>query len=179
MRSKLVAMTATFTALSIASAYATSSIPNVSLMDLVVFTAGWVLGCKLGALVGALSWAVYGSINPYGFNPIIWAATMMAETLYGLAGGVARRMISGRSLRVKDALMLGCLGFMITFVYDLATNAVYALVFDVPLLLALAFGAPFAVLHEGGNFIIFSSVAPPLLRALSKVAEVSGGSRVA
>ncbi len=169
MKGARVALTAMFTALSTASAYATSTLPNVSLMDVVVFIAGWTLGARGGALVGALSWCIYGLINPYGFNPAVWMATITMEPFYGVAGGFARKVLELEDgVKLKHLLFLGAIGFIITFIYDVATNVIYAYAFNVPLLIALALGAPFALLHEGSNLILFTSIAPPAMKAIDK-----------
>lgn len=173
--SKKLVGVAMMTALATALAYATVSLPNVTLMDVVVFVAGWTMGARAGAAVGCLSWVVYGVLNPYGFNPIVWLATMTCEALYGLAGGLVRRALPPHlHVGLREALMLGGLGFLATFTYDLATNLAYALVFNVPLLLALAMGVPFALIHELSNLVIFTSAAPPMAKALYKVSPPAG-----
>ncbi|MEM4700177.1 MAG: hypothetical protein QXT74_04410 [Candidatus Nezhaarchaeales archaeon] len=179
MRSRKVAGVAVMTALATASAYATAAIPNVTLMDVVVFVSGWILGAAGGATVGCLSWVVYGLLNPYGFNLVVWVATTSCEALYGLAGGLARRLAPHPLGRSADgAAMLGALGFACTFTYDVITNAAFALAFNVPLLTALALGAPFALVHEVSNFLLFALVAPPALRAVGSLTlprPLSGG----
>lgn len=156
------------TALATASAYATAAIPNVTLMDVAVFISGWALGAAAGATVGCLSWVVYGLLNPYGFNLLVWVATTTCEALYGLAGGLARRAVPLQEAKVAAAL-LGALGFMTTFAYDVGTNAAFALAFNVPFLTALALGAPFAVVHEVSNLLLFAFVATPALRAVGSL----------
>jgi len=167
MSSKRVAPTALMTALATASAYATAAIPNVTLMDVVVFVAGWTMGAAAGATVGCLSWLVYGVFNPYGFNPLVWASTTVCEALYGLAGGLTRRLLSPIShVGLRGAVLLGSLGFLATFTYDLFTNLAFAVAFNVPWLLAIALGAPFALAHEVSNLAIFTLAAPPVARAV-------------
>ncbi len=61
IRASLIAV---LVALSVSSNYAMVWIPNVKLMDLLVFIGGFISGTLDGALVGALSWVVYGFLNP-------------------------------------------------------------------------------------------------------------------
>lgn len=163
-------MIAMFTSTATALAYATTLIPNVTLMDVTVFITGLTLGIRGGALVGALSWTVYGILNPYGFNPAIWLATTASETIYGIAGGLARKTLAlNDRLHVERITLLAAIGFITTFIYDLATNMAFAYVFQVPLILALAMGVPFALIHELSNMIIFASMVPPVARSLNNL----------
>jgi len=82
-----VSLIAILVALSVSSNYALVWIPNVKFMDLLVFVAGLIAGPLDGAIVGALSWIVYGFLNPYGWVPTILIATALAETIYGILGG--------------------------------------------------------------------------------------------
>ena len=126
-----------------------------------------------------LSWLIYGVLNPYGFNPVVWASTVVCEAIYGLAGGLAKRTLSPVDrVRLKEALLLGGLGFLATFAYDVATNIAYAVAFNVPWLLALILGAPFAIVHELSNLIFFTCVAPPVAKAVAKLSPpMEGGGR--
>ncbi|MCX8204700.1 MAG: hypothetical protein N3H31_03525 [Candidatus Nezhaarchaeota archaeon] len=173
MESRRVASIAMMTALATALAYATAWLPNVTLMDVVVFIAGWTMGIPAGATVGCLSWLIYGTLNPYGFNPIVWISTTTCEALYGIAGGLARKIVSiegcGGAAR-ETMIVLGGLGLMTTFAYDLATNLAFSIAFNVPFPIALAMGAPFAVVHELSNFVLFASAAPIVLRTLNTLA---------
>lgn len=165
---------AMMTALATALAYSTVALPNVSLMDVVVFVAGWTMGAGAGAAVGCLSWVVYGVLNPYGFNPVVWIATMTSEALYGLAGGLVKKVLPPHHIKLREALLLGGLGFLSTFTYDILTNLAFAFVFNIPLLIALAMGIPFALVHELSNLVIFTSAAPPMVKAFHKVSPLMG-----
>ncbi len=89
MRTSLIAA---LVALSVSSNYALIWIPNVKLMDLLVFVAGFISGPFDGAIVGALSWIVYGFLNPRGWILTILVATTVAEAVYGIAGGFLRKI---------------------------------------------------------------------------------------
>jgi len=153
----------------IATNYLLIGVVNVKLMDLIVFAAGFLLGAGAGAGVGALIWLVYGTLNPYGFSLPVLGATVLGETLYGLAGGALRGRL-GRVGWGPDA-RLAVVGFLLTFVYDLETNVVSALTAGVPLAVALVGGVPFAVAHEASNAVFFCFGFPPLASSLEKVLE--------
>ena len=159
-------MIATMTATCLATNYALIGIPNVKLMDFLVFASGFLFGARAGALVGVLTWSIYGLLNPYGFNLPIYVATATSETIYGLAGGLLRRSgaLSSRDGLPWSVYKMGALGFSLTAIYDLLTNLAFALSFGVPILLALATGAFLALVHELTNAAIFAACAPVLMR---------------
>jgi len=83
-----IAMVALLSAAAIASNYMLIGVANVKFMDLIVFTAGFIMGPTMGAATGVMVWLVYGTINPFGFSLPILAATMIGEAIYGVAGGL-------------------------------------------------------------------------------------------
>jgi uncharacterized membrane protein len=153
-------------ALSVATNYAMAGLANVTIMDFIVFVGGLLFGPLVGALTGMFSWLIYGAINPYGFVPQIWIATMCSETVYGLMGGfVGRKLVSAlhEGQLFQLSLFLGVIGFISTLIYDLATNAVFALVYGIPILAAVVSGTPFALLHELSNVAIFVLGCVPVM----------------
>ena len=61
-----VAAVSMFTALAIATDYAMLPLANVKLMDSIVFVSALAFGVSVGASVAALTWLVYGTVNPLG-----------------------------------------------------------------------------------------------------------------
>jgi uncharacterized membrane protein len=172
MNTVKIALIATFCALSIGTDYALVGVPNVKLMDLIVFLGGFLFGSVVGSSIGIVSWLIYGSINPYGFEPRIWVATMLVESVYGITGGLLRKALGSTSLsseRLRLSILFATMGFLPTVLYDLITNIVYASVYNSPVIVAIFFGAPFAVLHEGANFLIFGVCSVPTIVALRKL----------
>jgi len=166
------AITATLTALCLAGNYASISLLNFKLMDVIVFIAGLCFGAPVGMTVGALCWVIYGTLNPYGFALPVWIATIAGESIYGLAGGLIGRATlrggSGKPLPGKAEMALWAA--LLTLVYDLFTNIVFAYTFGVPLIAAIATGwliPPwFGVIHTVSNMILFSVGAAPVARAV-------------
>ncbi len=167
-----VSTVATLTALCIGTNYVLVGIHQVKVMDFVVFVGGFCLGPLVGASIGILSWLVYGTINPYGFVPQVWLATMFSEAIYGLVGGFLGAKFAPanfKGARLKLSIFFGTIGFILTFFYDLATNVVYASVFDLPIIVAIFFGAPFTILHQVSNAAIFGMSSIPAITVLEKL----------
>ena len=164
-------------ALCVATNYALVGVPNVKVMDFIVFISGFCFGPFTGILTGILGWAVYGAINPYGFILQVWLATMFSESIYGLLGGLLGKTLASTNFngeRIKLSVFFGTMGFIPTLIYDMVTNFVYASAFGIPVIVAIVFGAPFAILHEVSNAAIFGVISMPVIVALEKL---SGGKR--
>jgi len=177
MNSFKIAIIATLVALSIATNYVLIGVSNIKLMDFIVFVGGFCFGSIIGASIGVLSWLIYGLINPYGFVPQIWLATMLTESIYGIVGGFLGKSLASTNFdgqRLKLSVFFATVGFLPTVLYDLITNVVYASSFNVPLVAAIFVGAPFTVLHEVANAAIFGVCSVPMITALQKLC---GGGR--
>lgn len=167
-----VTVVATLVALCVATNYALIGVHQVKAMDFIVFVGGFCYGPLVGVLTGLLSWTVYGVINPFGFVPQIWFATMIMESIYGLVGGFLGRNFvktSFREQRLELGAFFSIMGFTLTLVYDLVVSSVYASVFNVPLLIAIVVGTPFHVVHELSNATIFGIASIPFLSVIRKL----------
>jgi uncharacterized membrane protein len=170
-----VSIIATLVSLCVATNYALVSVPNLKAMDFIVFVGGFCFGPFVGAFIGILSWAVYGVINPHGFVPQVWLATMFSETIYGLLGGLLGKNLALTNFndeRFELCVFFGTMGFILTLFYDLITNVVYASTFGIPIIAAIVFGAPFTIFHQVSNAAIFGAVSIPVIARLKKL---SGG----
>jgi hypothetical protein len=146
-------------ALIIGSNYALFALPNVKLMDMLVFLAGFWLGPVYGAAAGALSWLGYGTVNPLGFNLITLATVVPMEMLYGVLGGLLRKRAAPNPLDMAWSFGLVALGT--TLLYDLVTNAVTGAIWYNSVVVGIVAGIfPFSVLHVLSNLLLFSVVAP-------------------
>jgi len=178
MNVRRVSIVAIFVALCVATNYALVGVPNIKVMDFIVFIGGFCFGPFIGALIGVLSWAVYGIINPYGFVLQVWLATMFSESIYGLLGGLLGKKFALASYdgnRLELSIFFGTMGFIPTLIYDLVTNFVYALAFGIPVFVAILTGTPFTILHEVSNVAIFGVSTVPVVTVLEKLL---GGERV-
>jgi len=169
--SKKASIIAVTVAACLGSNYALIGVANLKVMDLLVFVSGFVFGPMIGASVGILVWTVYGLLNPYGFVPQIWIATMLSESIYGVAGGLLGKSLSAVRLpsnRAGLSILFGATGFLLTLTYDLVTNIAFALTFNVPIIVALIAGIPFAIIHEASNTVLFGICSIPLITVLER-----------
>jgi len=170
MNTTQVATIAILVALSIGTNYALVSVFNVKLMDFITFVGGFLFGPFVGAFVGIFSWSIYGVLNPYGFVPQIWVATMISEAIYGVAGGLLHKAnVNFSSKSFGHMVFVGNLGFLLTLIYDLLTNIAYAHVLGQDILVAIIIGAPFTLTHEISNALLFGMCFMPLMSALKVV----------
>jgi len=172
MNTTKVAIIISFVALSIATNYALVGLPNLKVMDFIVFIGGFCFGPVVGSSIAILTWAVYGVINPYGFVLPVWLATIFSESIYGVVGGLLGKNLASINLEdqhLRSGVLFGSLGFILTLIYDLITNIVYALTFGLPILVSIILGVPFTALHELSNTAIFSVGSVPLIRAVRKI----------
>jgi uncharacterized membrane protein len=162
------------TAVCIASNYALVGLPNVKIMDITVFASGYVFGSLVGAIIGALSWVIYGFINPFGFNLPIWLATIVSEALFGLIGGWISSVRKNKPVNevFKFNFEMALWGFTLTIVYDLFTNIMFAYSFGISLTYALVSGwliPPwFSIMHELSNTVLFFIAVYPLIKAIER-----------
>lgn len=176
MNSKKLAMIAILTAASVSSNYAMIHLFNIKLMDLIVFVGGFCFGPLAGASIGIASWAVYGSLNPLGFSFPIWASAMASETIYGLAGGIARRAFNFNTSsplenhRLGNCFFFAALGMLLTFAYDTITNIVFGYVSGWSVLIAVVVGfVPFGLVHVISNAFFFGLGCVPAIKAMLKI----------
>lgn len=176
MDSRRIAIVATLAALSIITNYAMISLPNVKLMDIIVFVSGFCFGPVVGILCGIIPWAVYGALNPQGFLFHIWLATMFSETIYGIAGAVVRRFADPSELKeakhswIRGGVFFGVLSIFLTFTYDLITNVAWGYVVSSNVMYAVIIGfATFGIPHIISNAFFFGVGCVPAITALLKV----------
>jgi hypothetical protein len=176
MNSRKIALIAVLAALSIGTNYALLPFFNVKFMDFIVFVGGFCFGPVAGGLIGVISWAIYGSLNPLGFSFPVWLSTMFAEAIFGVAGGLAARfLVLPKNSRVgKDRIgvfvFFGVLSVFLTFIYDFITNAAYAYAYGMNLIVAIVVGfVPFGIIHLLSNAVFFSLGCVPTINTILKV----------
>ncbi len=171
-----VAIVAVFTALALATNYALIGIPNVKLMDMLVFIGALFFGLRVGLGIALSIWPVYGFVNPYGVDSFLMLSFLMVgECFYALAGSAMRKSFVAQDLvQIKSELRLqsiafGLVGLVATFAYDLLTNfgswifRTGSLYQD--FIYGNIIGAPFSLAHELSNVIFFAAVAPAVVVA--------------
>ena len=171
-----VAIVATFSAMIVGSDFALASVPNVKLLDSLVFVAAFVFGFRIGAYVGILSEVTWSFVSPIGMAGAITPFLVGGELLFAVAGWWASRVWGDKSkLLTPNSMFIGALMLVCAFVWDFETNAATALIVSWPALtiekIALyeGYGIPFALVHEGADFLLGVLVAPATILLIPKM----------
>lgn len=179
-RSTKVMLTAVFTALALATNYALIGIPNVKIMDTLVFIAAFFFGLRLGIGVAVSVWLVYGFVNPNGVDTFLMLSFLMiGECFYALAGSVlkksfvAQNLVRGTKEYQRLSIVFGLVGLLATFAYDALTNFGSWIFKTGSLYQDFVFGniigAPFSVAHEASNVVFFATIAPAIVVAATRL----------
>ena len=179
-RSTKVMLTAVFTALALATNYALIGIPNVKIMDTLVFIAAFFFGLRLGIGVAVSVWLVYGFVNPNGVDTFLMLSFLMiGECFYALAGSVlkksfvAQNLVRGTKEYQRLSIVFGLVGLLTTFAYDALTNFGSWIFKTGSLYQDFVFGniigAPFSVAHEASNVVFFATIAPAIVVAATRL----------
>jgi len=176
-----VAVIAVFSALAVSSNYAMLAFFQIKIMDALVFIAAYLFGFRIGAGVAGITWLVYGSLNPLGSAgfPLL-LVLMIGETVYAASGALLSRVwkksthFDTRSF-TRKSLVLGAIGLLSAFVYDLWTNAIDGLMiyrsFD-GIIIRMMTGIYFALVHEVADFIFFAFAVPVLIISISRATRM-------
>jgi hypothetical protein len=165
-----------FTAFAIASDYALAPIYNVKLVFTLVFASSYAFGFRVGAIIAILTESIWGIISPTGSGGLIIPFLAGANLIYAVAGWGASR-VWGFELKPASELNIffGSIMAICAFLWDTVTNFGTALLefWDKITLLKFlaveAFGIPFMVAHELGDFIIGSALAPIIIVYFLKI----------
>ncbi len=170
MNTRGLALVGAFTALAVASDFALVDIPNVKLVDPIVFSVAFVFGLEMGVYVGVMSEVIWGLLSPYGFGGYIIPFLVAGEVVYALAGWGASRIWRGQSARLSPRnLYLGAVLALCAFLWDIETNAGSALVAFWPgvtvqkLLTTEVLGVPFMMAHELSDLVTGAILAPLII----------------
>jgi hypothetical protein len=182
MLKRYITIISVFSALAVASNYAMLPLFQVKLMDSLVFIAAYLFGFRVGASVAAVTWLVYGSLNPLGAAgfPLL-LVLMVGEAIYAVSGAFLGRIwnrstsFGGGQSYLSRSLILGVTGLFSAFAYDIWTNAVDgALIYRSMqgVLIRIVSGAPFALIHEVADFLFFALAVPALIVSISRVSSL-------
>ena len=159
-------------AATVALGYALAGIPNVELMTITVFVAGFLLGARLGIGVGIGAMLLHSTFNPLGMaHPFLLGAQVAGFALVGLGGGVLGPWIMTIRSRWLALLVSGVTGFVLTLVYQLLVNTGSFYAFSGSgdyLLTYIKLGLVFTALHLAWNTGLFATALLPTLRVLER-----------
>jgi len=172
--SRKVAAISMFTALAVATDYAMLPLANIKLMDSIVFVSALTFGLEIGVSVGALTWLVYGEVNPLGPDGgLLLVILIGSETIYAVFGYMVRRTFDYDKIGIPTrSLLWGSLGLIGAFVYDLITIITPTLISGSSLnvaIFSMGPAAPFMIAHEISDFVFFAIAAPVLYAAIRRV----------
>jgi hypothetical protein len=161
-------------ALIVAAGYSLAGVPNVELVTLLVFLSGFLLGPRLGPVVGAASWGLFSTLNPMGAAvPPILAAQVLAGAVIGLTGALAGPFILERVRRPVGMLICGVAGLLLTLLFQVFVNtaAFFTFVDDRGVRafwVFMAGGIAFTAMHLIWNTALFFATLRPVMSVLNR-----------
>ena len=168
--SSKVTLIATFTALIVGSDFALAGIPNVKLMDTLVFLAAYFFGFRVGASVGVLSELVWSFASPWGSAGPVAPFLILGEVIFAVAGYSAAKFWSGGPVfRSGENFVFGGLLALCAFIWDVETQFGTALIAYWPAVTAanvggtILFGVPFMLSHEVSDFVFGMLFVPVVI----------------
>ena len=169
---------AMFIALAVGSGFALVMVPNIELITTIVFISGAYLGSRWGIIIGGVSEFIFSALNPLGsglvFFPIL-IAQVIAMMIVGAVGGLFNRFILINRWTSRKRVLLGVIGFLLTFQFDAITTFSYPIMMGYPMMQSFAIfiaGIGFTFFHQITNGIIFALFLPKVFVRL-KLAEFS------
>lgn len=157
-------------ALALGLGYLLSPIPNIELMSLTLFAAGYFLGIPLGGVIGMLAFFLYSVLNPYGIAPpILLVSQVLGGAIIGAGGGITK-LFWKRLSPVFRVLVAAGAGAVLTLIYDILTNigGFIAYTSKTTIWAYLVGGMVFAIAHIASNTAIFAVLFPVVTRVDKK-----------
>jgi hypothetical protein len=156
-------------ALCVAIGYLLIPIPNIELLSAAVFTCGVLRGGRRGALVGALTMVLFGTLNPMGVSPPpMFVMQIVGMTLIGASGG----FLAGMRPSSRLAVLAGAAGFVLTILNSILVDTGGWIAFrESSSLGAMILGGlsfPFPLARPLFNSVGFAVVVPAVVGALSR-----------
>ena len=174
--SRLLAVVAIFTALAVGSDFALAGIPNVKLVDALVFLSAYLFGFRTGASIGVLSELIWAYATPWGAPGFIAPFLIAGEVVYAAAGSMSARIwSSGPSMNPGRGMVFGGLLTICAFLWDVETNLASALVAFWPtvtplkVMTTMLMGTPFMLMHELSDFAIGFLLVPAAALAIPRL----------
>lgn len=152
--------------------------PNVEFTSIFTFVVGFIFGSFFGVLFGSLIMFVNGFFSPWGFAGLNMPFQMVGMGIVGLAGGVYRGYLRNPN-SPKLSSEVAVFGAVFAVLYDLITNfgvALFSMISGtdptLAVMAAIAYGAPFSLVHVASNTAVFGIVFFPLINALNRAQMV-------
>lgn len=178
--SRQVATVAVFTAMIVGSDFALTPLPNVKLMDTLVFLAAYFFGFRVGASVGILSESVWAFASPNGSAGFLAPFLVAGEALFAAAGAAAARVWGIEGDPRSRGLYVGSLLALCAFAWDMETTVASSLLWFWPavtpgkVLGTVVIGLPFTLTHEVSDFLLGATAAPIVVLMAPRLSALKG-----
>ncbi|HLI46112.1 MAG TPA: ECF transporter S component [Geobacterales bacterium] len=157
-----ITITAIFVAIALVTNYSLIWLPQVKLMDAIIFLIAYYFGLQYGIGAAVLTRLIYGVINPYGFDFYSLLMVISGELFFVLLAGIFRKLVKPEELFANKAnlFLLSFFAILATFLFDLYTNALVGLIWYRSIMLGLVMGVPFGLMHQIANLFITPVLVP-------------------
>lgn len=170
---RLIARIALFSALCYVFGWLFFWLPNVNLMYLVVFSAGFLWGAGPGAAVGAIGMWLWSAFNPGGpTDPFTTGAQIVGMILIGLLGAMFEKLGWHRGPTWLRTIRLALAGAVCTAAFFLPVSAVDAWLYQ-PFWPRFVIGMSWSLLSAAFNCIAFALLFTATLYLYGKERNVS------
>jgi hypothetical protein len=172
LRPRLISRIALFSALIYVLSYATSYLPNVSLVFFIVFAAGYLWGVQAGLLVGLLGMWLWSSFNPFGpaALPLLAAQMIGAAASGGVGAWLRRRTERGTGRTTSVQLVVAAA--VCTVAFYLPVNTVDAWLYR-PFWPRFIGGLPWAAVSLVSNALFFPLLFPAVVRLYRRESDLA------
>jgi hypothetical protein len=166
------------TALVYAAGEALAGIPNVEVITMLVFVAGFLLGPWWGAVVGGAGMGAHSLFNVLGtVAPPVWISQLVCYAFIGFCGAWLGPRIAALGNRTAQSLASAAAAVVLVVIYQLVVNVVSFTAFaaHVPLWTYVWGGFAFAAIQIVWNAALFFVTLPPTLKVLGKARRELAG----
>lgn len=140
-------------------------VPNVELFSLCLFVSGTFLGYWGGVTVPLVAGMIFIVFNPNGPPSLITVAIAQITgfIIFGIAGASIGRLILQNKNRIIGMTFCAATGVVLTFIYDILTNAAFGLTIG-PFWPTIISGIAFSLMHMVSNGLIFGLFEPIMVK---------------
>ena len=160
-------------ALSVAAGQALAGIPNVELITFLVFLSGYLLGARLGALVGGASMGAHSLFNVMGsVVPPMLVAQIVVYAMIGVAGSLLGNLLARRA-GFPGSLLGGLCGAALALFYQTVINitAYFTFTSSTALWPFIWGGIAFSAVQIAWNAAVFFVALRPTMSVLRRFRE--------
>jgi hypothetical protein len=170
-----LALVPALSALIVGSDFALAPYVDVKLLDVVVFSAAFLYGFRLGAAVAVISEGAWSVVSPWGMAGAVTPFLIAGELLFAAAGWWASKVWADRSRLPQNSIFIAALMLVCAFAWDFETNLATAFIASWPGLSVSEVvawqvsGIPFSLVHEAADFCLGLLFAPAAILLIPRV----------